>query len=203
MKLSLNWLNQYVDLKNIDINCIVDAIEKCICPVISYKKTNTGDTVIEIRNRLRGDLLGHYGIARELSAIFNLNLKELSISKIENAISMERNENDGSWNTIRVECNDSITVPDSVMVLLASCEANKSKCPGELLCEYIMLELGVPMKCITEETGKISFISSVGDPTKPSLNGAENERIKRYIYSQYVNFAIERLLYLLNTDCTV
>lgn len=203
MKLSLNFLNQYVDLKNIDIYRIVDAIEKCICPVISCKKTDTDDTVIEIRPRLRGDLLGHYGIAREISAIFKLKLKELPITKIKNPIPMERLENDEAWNRICIQYKNEAPLPDGIIELLSSCEISSKKRYGELWCEYIMLELGVPMQCKYEKMGAITIVSSVGDPTRQALNGISNERSKRYIYSQYVNFAIERLMYLLNDDCTI
>ena len=54
-----------------------------------------GDTVLEVDNKSlsnRPDLLNHYGIARELSAIFNTKLKQIDSDKLKKLISKNKNK---------------------------------------------------------------------------------------------------------------
>ena len=71
--------HEIVDLK--DIKCYPGQnISELVC---------MEDTVIEIDNKSltnRPDLWGHYGIARELSAIYNISLKELSKVSVDNTL---------------------------------------------------------------------------------------------------------------------
>ena len=86
MKVSLNWIKKYVDIpdsitpKQIAYDLSLRTVE-----VESVEYVND-DIVLEIDNKSltnRPDLWGHYGIAREMAAIYDLKLKELPKVEIE------------------------------------------------------------------------------------------------------------------------
>ena len=86
MKVSLNWIKKYVDIpdsitpKQIAYDLSLRTVE-----VESVEYVND-DIVLEIDNKSltnRPDLWGHYGIAREIAAIYDLKLKELPKVEIE------------------------------------------------------------------------------------------------------------------------
>ena len=74
MKISLEWLREYVDL-----NAAAEEIAKRLSdlgfPVESIEKAGE-DTVLDVEiTSNRGDCLCHIGIARELAAAYDLPLK--------------------------------------------------------------------------------------------------------------------------------
>jgi len=83
VKVSLEWLSDYIDLpagvsvKELAHQLTLKTVEvEDILPV-------DGDSVLEIDNKSltnRPDLWGHYGIAREFAAIYGLPLRPLSAS---------------------------------------------------------------------------------------------------------------------------
>lgn len=78
MKLSLEWLRDYVDLpRDLPVATLMHDLTMTTVEVESATPVG-GDTVLEIDNKSltnRPDLWGHYGIARELAAIYRLPLK--------------------------------------------------------------------------------------------------------------------------------
>jgi phenylalanyl-tRNA synthetase beta chain len=81
MKLSLEWLRDYVDLPT-DLP-VQDLMHDLTMTTVEVEAAHAagGDTVIEIDNKSltnRPDLWGHYGIARELAAIYKRPLKPLT-----------------------------------------------------------------------------------------------------------------------------
>ncbi|HUF22707.1 MAG TPA: phenylalanine--tRNA ligase subunit beta [Vicinamibacterales bacterium] len=80
MKLSLEWLRDYVDLPgDLPVATLMHDLTMTTVEVESAAAID-GDTVFEIDNKSltnRPDLWGHYGIARELAAIYTLPLKPL------------------------------------------------------------------------------------------------------------------------------
>lgn len=80
MKLSLEWLRDYVDLPaGLPVATLMHDLTMATVEVESATPVD-GDTVFEIDNKSltnRPDLWGHYGIARELAAIYTLPLKPL------------------------------------------------------------------------------------------------------------------------------
>lgn len=80
MKLSLEWLRDYVDLPaDLPVGDLMHDLTMTTVEVESATAVD-GDTVLEIDNKSltnRPDLWGHYGIARELAAIYKRPLKPL------------------------------------------------------------------------------------------------------------------------------
>ena len=78
MKLSLEWLRDYVDLPaDLPVAALMHDLTMTTVEVESATAVD-GDTVFEIDNKSltnRPDLWGHYGIARELAAIYKLPLR--------------------------------------------------------------------------------------------------------------------------------
>jgi phenylalanyl-tRNA synthetase beta chain len=75
MKISLEWLNEYVDLKGLEALHISEILSNRGLPAESI--TGFGDdTVIDIEvTSNRGDCLGYIGIARELAAATGRHIK--------------------------------------------------------------------------------------------------------------------------------
>jgi phenylalanyl-tRNA synthetase beta chain len=80
MKLSLEWLRDYVDLPaDLPVATLMHDLTMTTVEVESATAVDE-DTVLEIDNKSitnRPDLWGHYGVARELAAIYRLPLKPL------------------------------------------------------------------------------------------------------------------------------
>ena len=78
MKLSLEWLRDYVDIPaDLPVATLMHDLTMTTVEVESAT-AHGGDTILEIDNKSltnRPDLWGHYGIARELAAIYELPLK--------------------------------------------------------------------------------------------------------------------------------
>src|SRR5690606_613382 len=78
MKISLEWLRDYVDLPaDLPVATLMHDLTMTTVEVEAATPVD-GDTVLEIDNKSltnRPDLWGHYGIARELAAIYKLPLK--------------------------------------------------------------------------------------------------------------------------------
>ncbi len=78
MKLSLEWLRDYVDLPaDLPVATLMHDLTMTTVEVESAT-AHGGDTILEIDNKSltnRPDLWGHYGIARELAAIYALPLR--------------------------------------------------------------------------------------------------------------------------------
>lgn len=81
MKISLEWLSDYVDLPaGVSVKELAHQLTLKTVEVEEITAVN-GDTILEIDNKSltnRPDLWGHYGIARELAAIYGLSLRPLS-----------------------------------------------------------------------------------------------------------------------------
>lgn len=81
MKLSLEWLRDYVDLPaDLPVSRLMYDLTMTTVEVEAATSVD-GDTVLEIDNKSltnRPDLWGHYGIARELAAIYTLPLRPLA-----------------------------------------------------------------------------------------------------------------------------
>lgn len=79
MKISLEWINEYVDLRGIDLNWLVNKLNIITAKVDSII-TFGEDTILNIDNKSimnRQDLWCHYGMAREISVITGRELKDI------------------------------------------------------------------------------------------------------------------------------
>ncbi|MDH4217540.1 MAG: phenylalanine--tRNA ligase subunit beta [Candidatus Aminicenantes bacterium] len=79
MKVSLNWLKDYVDI-DLSIDRLVELLDN-IGLLIEEKEEKDGDVILDVETYAnRPDTLGHMGVARELAAALGLPLKEQSWS---------------------------------------------------------------------------------------------------------------------------
>ncbi|MEJ5258992.1 MAG: phenylalanine--tRNA ligase subunit beta [Anaerohalosphaeraceae bacterium] len=97
MKISLEWLQEYVDLKGIRPEEIAKRLSDLGFPTESIEKID-GDTVIDIEiTSNRGDCLSHIGIARELAAAYGkpLRLPDASIQESDSPVQ--------NWVSVQIE----------------------------------------------------------------------------------------------------
>ncbi len=79
MKISLNWLQDYIDVSGYSARQIGDTLSDRGFPIESIE-TVGDDTVLDVElTSNRGDCLGHIGIARELSAAYGRPLRLPSV----------------------------------------------------------------------------------------------------------------------------
>src|SRR6202795_1929343 len=77
MKLSSNWIRDFVDL-NVDDRRLAEDLTNVGIAVEGINGTGA-DTVFEMEiGTNRPDAMNHYGVAREAAAIYDLPLKQLS-----------------------------------------------------------------------------------------------------------------------------
>ena len=82
MKISINWLKQYLNLKLSPEN-LVDEMNR-IGLLVDYWEKKDGDVVLELETYAnRPDTLGHLGVAREIAACRGIPLKERKFPLIE------------------------------------------------------------------------------------------------------------------------
>jgi phenylalanyl-tRNA synthetase beta chain len=82
MKISLNWLTDYVDVAALSAEALGEALTRIGICCDSIAATDT-DVVFELEvTSNRPDCLGHIGIARELSAALHLPLKLPDLSRV-------------------------------------------------------------------------------------------------------------------------
>lgn len=82
MKISIDWLNEYLD-EDIAVPLVVDALNRIGLMVESWEEKD-GDTILEVETYSnRPDTLGHLGMARELAVSLEVKLKERSWPLVE------------------------------------------------------------------------------------------------------------------------
>ena len=142
------------------------------------------DTLIEIDNKSltnRPDLWGHYGFARELSVIFNREMKKLDtldLSKYENLPSLEIKVDTPScfrYSALRVENVRQNKSPMEMKIRLNYCGLRDINLLADLT-NYVMLELGTPMHAFdsSKVDGIIVREANIGEKLL-TLEGEEHE----------------------------
>ncbi len=144
-----------------------------------------GDTVLEVDNKSlsnRPDLLNHYGIARELSAIFNTKLKQIDSDKLKKLISKNKNK---ELNILKVKVKDEKLCPRYMAIEMKDIEIGESpKWIQERLIavgmrpisnivdiiNYVMFEFGQPMHAFDADK-----VSEIG--VRPANAGEEIETL--------------------------
>lgn len=168
MRIPIEWLNEYVDLKGKSVKEVADALTVI---GLMQDKIEMDPDVIEVEQRLnRVDLLSIYGIARDLAAYFDLPLKKLetytSEAEAENIIKIDVKcpTKVRRFNT-RVFKN--ITVKPSPDWLKNRLEAYGIPSINNVvdITNYVMVELGQPMHA--QDLAKMSAPEIVFRDSKP------------------------------------
>jgi phenylalanyl-tRNA synthetase beta chain len=82
MKISLNWLKEYVDI-DVPLRKLLDRLTM-IGLVVEHTEEKGGDVVLEVETYAnRPDTLGHLGLAREVAVLFGRPLKERTWPVVE------------------------------------------------------------------------------------------------------------------------
>lgn len=112
------------------------------------------DVIIEIDNKSltnRPDLWGHYGIAREIAAIYGRELKPMNLDNLEGSkdkakldISVEDTEKCLRYSGLKIDGVKKLETPLNMKVRLFYC-GMRSISPLVDLTNYLMLEMGQPM----------------------------------------------------------
>lgn len=142
------------------------------------------DVIIEIDNKVithRPDLWGHYGIARELSAVFNRELKSIDINKslslghsTQLKVYMEAPELCKTYNAVKVS---GINVTESPKWLKDYIISFGLKPINSIvdLANYVMYEVGQPLHCFDANkiTNKIFVRAGKSGEEMQSLDGTQ------------------------------
>lgn len=116
---------------------------------------NLEDIIVEIDNKSltnRPDLWGHYGIAREIAALINAQLKEISTININDVIGLP-NENlsvnvcsksVNRYTAVKISGIHQRTTDINMKVVLHYC-GYESTTLTEMIAQYVTMELGLPI----------------------------------------------------------
>lgn len=141
------------------------------------------DIVVDIDNKSltnRPDLWGHYGIARELAAIFRRKLKPIEISQLDRYnnlrsidINIENIDKCFRYSGLVIERIKPMVTPLKIQVRLYYC-GMRTVSPIVDLTNYIMLELGQPMHAYDRRSVEKIVVSATEKPEKiVTLDGNE------------------------------
>ena len=111
---------------------------------------NLGDTILEIDNKSlsnRPNLWGHYGIARELSVIYNVPLKELEINKPnglpEYKVSIEEKDKCKRYAAVKIEGVNTKESPSWMKTLITNAGMRPINAIVDIT-NYVMMAVGQP-----------------------------------------------------------
>lgn len=155
-----------------DHSGIVELDEKTPIGVDIKQVLDIEDIVFEIDNKSltnRPDLWGHYGIAREISALTGRKLKSLPIEKLENFKSnnkIEVNVSSKYCNRYTTASMENITVKNSsinMQIRLFYCGMRGINLLADVT-NYVMLELGQPMHAFDNNIVKNIQVYDLDEP---------------------------------------
>jgi phenylalanyl-tRNA synthetase beta chain len=144
------------------------------------------DVIVEIDNKSltnRPDLWGHYGIAREIAAIYGKKLKPMQIDKLEGSegkgkldINIEDTEKCLRYSGLKIDGVKKLETPMNMKVRLFYCGMRPIS-PLVDLTNYLMLEMGQPMHAFDSrqvESGIV--VRSTKEPVMfKTLDGSERK----------------------------
>ena len=130
---------------------IVDLTELDVKPGENISDAlNLGDTILEIDNKSlsnRPDLWGHYGIARELSVIYDVPLKELEINKPnglpEYKVSIEEKDKCKRYAAVKIEGVIAKESPSWMKTLITNAGMRPINAIVDIT-NYVMMAIGQP-----------------------------------------------------------
>lgn len=187
MKISLEWINDYVEIKDIDVEWLVNKFTITTAEIEEVHYIEN-DVVIEIDNKSltnRPDLWGHYGIAREVSAITGRKLKNIDYMK-EDEI---RFKNDNK--TLEVNVEDKVKCLRYSAIKIGNINVTESpkfitrrliNCgirPINIIVDmanYVMLDIGQPLHTFDRKDIECIKVSSLKEKMKfKCLDSIERE----------------------------
>jgi phenylalanyl-tRNA synthetase beta chain len=159
----------------------------------SYLKLD--DIIIEVDNKSlsnRPDLWGHYGLAREISAILNTKLKEIDYSDVELSVKTDKKDKKGSeLKPLEIKVENYNLCPRYMALKLANIEIKDSPAwiQARLIAaglkpinnivditNYVMLELGQPLHAFdAENINKILVRSAKKDELIKTLDDKDRK----------------------------
>jgi len=163
-------------IMDIDFDVKLGADIKTVFPI--------DDVVFEVDNKSltnRPDLWGHYGIAREFSAMFNRELKPLCVKNLNkyenlNKLNIEVNdENCYRYSSMAVKNITRKLSSQEIKIRLNYCRMRDLNLLTDLT-NYLMLELGQPMHAFDNEIVNGIHVNKATNGTKLlTLEGEEHE----------------------------
>lgn len=161
MNISLNWINDYVDIKDIDVEWLVNKLTITTAEIEGVHHLDN-DVIIEIDNKSltnRPDLWCHYGIAREISAITGRELKNIDYIKKEELrssnkktldIHIEDQDKCLRYSAIKIGNIKLEKSPEFIAERLANCGIKPINIIVDIA-NYVMLDIGQPLHTFDEK----------------------------------------------------
>ena len=152
MKISLDWLRDFVDMPDeVDATTIAERLTISTVEVEGVHDVD-GDSVLEIDNKSltnRPDLWGHYGMAREVAAVFGIALRPLVLAPpppaedgLVGALDRELCQR---FSLLRVDVDNSLPTPEIVRRRLRAVGHQPSDLVSDLS-DYVMFTTGQPVQ---------------------------------------------------------
>jgi phenylalanyl-tRNA synthetase beta chain len=155
MKLSLDWISDYVELKDIDLDWLISKFTITTAEIEGVIQLEN-DVIIEIDNKSitnRPDLWCHYGIAREIAVITGRALKNIECVDIEqlmndNEIELDIEVEDRTkclrYSAIKIDKIRANSTSETIAKRLTSCGIQSINTIVDLA-NYVMLDIGQPL----------------------------------------------------------
>lgn len=186
MKISLNWINDYVEIQDIDVEYLTNKIITTTAEIEKvYNAKN--DVIIEIDNKSltnRPDLWCHYGIAREIAAITGRKLKGIDYVSEEElqhinekalSVDVEDVEKCLRYSAIKIDNIKVDASPEFIANRLSNCGINPINIIVDIA-NYVMLDIGQPLDTFDKKDIDTIKVSSVKKPINfKDLDNKERE----------------------------
>lgn len=207
MRISIDWLNDYVDIKNIDLNWLVNKFTITTAEIEEIYNVDN-DVIIEIDNKSltnRPDLWCHYGIAREISAITGRRLKNIdyinekeinSFSSKEINIEIKDKTKCLRYSSIKIDNIRIDKSPEVISTRLSNCGIRPINIIVDIA-NYVMLDIGQPLHTFDEKNIDCIRVTSIESPIKfKCLDAIERELPKDtlMIYSSKKPLAVAGII---------
>jgi len=155
MKLSLDWISDYVELRDIDLEWLISKFTITTAEIEGVIQLEN-DVIIDIDNKSitnRPDLWCHYGIAREIAVITGRKLKNIDFidkeqfmnnHEIELDIEVEDKTKCFRYSAIKIDNIRTNSTPKTIAKRLTSCGIQSINIIVDLA-NYVMLDIGQPL----------------------------------------------------------
>jgi phenylalanyl-tRNA synthetase beta chain len=176
MKISLDWIKDYVDLQDINVEWLTNKFTITTAEIEEVTQVGN-DVIIEIDNKSltnRPDLWCHYGISREIAAITGRKLKNIdymkedelkSISEKALTVNIEDNEKCLRYSAIKIGNIKAGMSPEFIANRLTKCGIRPINIIVDIA-NYVMLDIGQPLHTFDKEGIDSISVSSLKDPIK-------------------------------------